>query len=64
MAEMQSSSHGPLEGEGADPLAQAAGDDWLDGATVEAHAQEVSLGELDVALEGLDEPQPTDPNVA
>jgi hypothetical protein len=36
-------------------------DDWLAGAEVAANAQGISLGELDVPLDGL---EPPDPNVA
>ena len=39
-------------------------DDWLAGATIEAQAQDISLGPLDVGLEGLDLPDPSDDNVA
>jgi hypothetical protein len=45
-------------------LSQSSEDDWLAGADVEAHGQDVSLGDLDVSLDGLDAPEPTDPNVA
>lgn len=38
--------------------------DWLAGATVEANAQNIALHDISVSFEGLDLPQPTDPNVA
>ena len=49
-----------------DPFSQQSSeqDDWLEGATVEAQAQEISLGSLDVSLDGLDLPDPSNDNVA
>jgi hypothetical protein len=33
-------------------------EDWLAGADVEANAQEISLGEIEVSLDGLEPPDP------
>ena len=37
-------------------------DDWLAGAEVVARAQEISLGDIEVSLDGIE--PPPDPNVA
>lgn len=36
-------------------------DDWLAGAQVAAHAQDIYVGSIEVSLDGL---EPPDPNVA
>jgi hypothetical protein len=43
---------------------QSQPEDWLAGATVAAQAQGISLGQIDVSLDGLGLPEPEGPDVA
>lgn len=43
---------------------QSEADDWVAGSTVEAQAQGIALGAVEMSFDGLDLPEPSDPTVA